>query len=185
VIEATNELLVALTNDALREATNAAGDNAYYLRQTVTVALNAPPAVTTMPAAVKRLYKLERQGCPGSYIEWDHIRHDDSGNMVILAECGETVTAHYHEALTEITTDMSESQFPWMHEELIVVMVMQKLAETNGSDQKAALLMELKEELLGIFVRDCMFYERQRFDTMSTMYSRESWASQLEREWNT
>jgi flagellar biosynthesis regulator FlbT len=179
VSNVNDEMMLALTNDAIREAHNVAGDNAYYLRRTVELTTQAPPAVTTLPAEVRRLYRLERTACPGSYVEWTFVRHDTANNTVILAECGEAVIAHHHIIEPDLVTDADETSFPWQHEELIVTMVMLRLAELDGSEQLLALLSERKEQLMNVFKRDCLLYERQRCEVMSTMYSRESWAQQV------
>lgn len=176
--EANDELLLALTNDAIRHADTIAGDNAYYLRHRVSLTTNAPPAVTTMPAVVKRLYRLERDACPGSYVEWTFVRHDDSGNTVILANEAAAVSAHYHEVPAELVSDLDESPFPWQHEELIVTMVLVRLAQTFGSEELLALLTERQERLLSVFKRDCLRYESQRHESITTIQSRESWGSQ-------
>lgn len=176
-----DEMMLALTNDAIREANNVAGDNAYYLRRTVALSTLAPPSVTTLPPEIRRLYRLERTSCPGSYVEWTFVRHDTDNNMVILAECGAAVLAHHHIIEPDLVTDASETSFPWQHEELIVTMVLLRLAEIDGSEQLLALLSERKQQLMSVFKRDCLRYERQRAEQMSTMYSRESWATQIAR----
>lgn len=177
----TDELLIGLTNDAIREATNAASDNAWFVRRTVSLTLNSPPATTTMPAEVKRLYRLEREACPGDYIDWTLVRRDDTGALVILPTCGDSVIAHYHAIEDELVDLLDETSFPWQHEELIVAMVLVRLAETQGNDQLLQLLIERKERLLRVFKRDCLYYERMRKDPIKPITSRETWAGSLRR----
>lgn len=174
------EVLLDLTNSALREAIAAAGDNAYFLRKTTTLTTNAPPTVTTMPSDVKRLYRLEATFSPGFYIEWSLVRHDTSGNMVIVADSATEVIAHYRQGVTDLVNIMDTTPFPWEHEELITTMVQVRLAETHGPEQLLALLQERKARLMLAYQRDCERYERMRHEPMGTIYAtRDEWATGL------
>lgn len=167
-----NSLLDAFINDALREIYNTLGDNAYFLRKTQSVTVSQYPAVTTMPAGVKRLYRLEDEGvAPGYPIPWNFVRHDSSGNMVIVTRVSGTFTAHYLEYPADLALDADTCAVPTEHGELVVVLTCKRLAEAVGNFQLAQLLSNEMEGLVRSIKRDCLRYSGQRHEPLQSIWN--------------
>ena len=165
-------LLDAFINDALREIYNTLGDNAYFLRKTQSVTVSQYPAVTTMPSNVKRLYRLEDEGvAPGYPIDWTFVRHDSSGNMVIVTRCSGTFTAHYLEYPVDLVADGDTAAVPTEHGELVVVLACRRLAESVGNFQLAQLLAAEMEGLVRSLKRDCLRFGGQRHEALQSIWN--------------
>lgn len=175
----SDELMLQFINASLREVFNLVGDQAWFLRRTTQMVLNEPPAVTTMPAVVKRLYRLERTDIAGTFIDWTFIRHSDAGELVILPRCGGTVIAHYLDIPEDLVTATEPTPFPYEHNELLMVSTSVKVAESVGNAALQQILLRRKERLLAIFRRDCQRYERMRKGAVAVIESRAGWATSM------
>ncbi len=171
-------------NDALREAYNLAGDMAFFLRRTMDVAIAYPPETTTLSVAVRRLYKLERITLPGQFIDWTLIQHSSTGQMVISAAEGGTFRAHYIDYPEDLLTDDDEAEIPWQHAELVVVAACRRLAESVGNPVVAQSLAREYAVLSKVFKRDCLRYDGQRHEPLTTTASRSTWAAGPQFQWN-
>lgn len=171
-------------NDALREAYNTVGDEAYFLRRTMTVTLSEPPLATELPVAIRRLARLERIQFPGMDIPWSLVSTSTTGQLSIVAQEGGNFTAHYLDYPSELVTDDDVSPLPPQHAELVVVMACRRLAQSVGNASVAAILEREVAVLSKVFRRDCQRYNGQRHEALHTYASRSTWAAGPPTEWN-
>ncbi len=170
--DARNSVIDGFINDSLREIFNTIGDNAYFLRKTVAVTLSGYPSTTTMPAAVKRLYRLETSSAPGQPIHWTFVKHDTDGYLVILTHYSGDVTAHYLTIPDDLSADGDTTLLPTEHGELCVVLACKRLAESVGNEVLTGLLMSDIEVLLRALKRDCLRYGGMRHESLQTIWNR-------------
>lgn len=173
-----------IINDALREVYNLAGDAAFFLRRTMDVTVAYPPETTTLSPVIRRLYKLERLTLPGQFVDWTLIQHDSIGQMVISAAEGGTFRAHYIDFPADLVTDDDRAMVPWQHAELVVVAACRRLAESVGNVVVSQSLAREYAVLSKVFKRDCLRYDGQRHEPLTTTASRSTWAAGPQFQWN-
>lgn len=169
--DARNSVIDGFINDSLREIFNTLGDNAYFLRKTVSVTLTGYPSTTTMPAAVKRLYRLERADQPGQPIPWTFASHDSSGYVVIVTGYSGAVTAHYLDVPADLAADGDTTLLPAEHGELCVVLTCKRMAESVGNANLTAILLGDIDVLLRALKRDCLRYGGMRHESLQTIWN--------------
>ena len=173
--DVSNARIDDFINDSLREIYNTLGDNAWFLRVMESVTVNQAPTVTTLPAASRRLYRLEDPAYPGDAIPWTMMGYDSDNNLQILARYGGTLTAHYRIIPPEMTDDSDVAYLPDEHVEVAVMLACKRLAESVGNASMSSYYLGESSMLLRELKRDCLRYERQRMESLTTVPSYDSW----------
>lgn len=174
MIDVSDTMLTAFINDALREIYHYVGDEAYFIRKTIAVSVAQPPNKTTLPSAIKRLYRLEVPHAPTENTPWTLLYHDSNGDMVITAERGGEHIAHYLVLPPDLAAPTDTTALPPHHIELLVVAVCRRLAAAVGNAALLETYIRDTDRLMSILKRDCMKFSGQRHEALTV--SRQSWA---------
>ena len=169
--DASTALLDMFVNDALREANNLVGDDAYYLRSSEVMTIAAFPATNTMPEYVRRIYRIEDEVfAPGTPIGWDFVRHEGDGRAIIVVQRGGSFTVQYLRRQIALVNDGDDSPVPDEHIEAIVAMACRRLAHAIGNDTFARVMDGDAESLIRTFKRDCLKYGGMRHETLRSKW---------------
>lgn len=170
--DASTALLNMFVNDALREAINTVGDDAWFMRQSATVTFLQYPALNTLPPDVRRVYRIEDEtNAPGTPIAWDFIKHSTEGYVVIVTQRAGDFTMQYLARQVGLVGDSDTTPFPDEHAELIVAMACKRLADAVGNASLSGSMAGEVATLLRIFKRDCLKYGGMRHGSMTTIWS--------------
>ena len=156
-----NSYINAARNDIL----NTIGDKAWFLRQTHDMMLQPHPGITSMPAFMRRVLRIERASHPDSEIVFKLQGYDEEGRSQIAVKGVYTGPArvHYFRNVPVNAIDDDETLYlPQEYKELLVISACKRMSESFGNAELAAYYSGEQQRLWKYVLRDCLRYSRGR-----------------------
>lgn len=169
--DATDEAINQHISSAYLHIINRVGDQAWWLRRIVDLALSADANIAqTLPRFVQRVLRIERTDNPGYPLHFELQGMTDSGRLQIVLKEGGSGTYRFHciTKAREIVGDQQAIPLPYNLIEWLVVETCRRLARASGNTTLQQSLAQEVTELSADAMRNIAAMQRARQDRLYT-----------------